>query len=298
MLHTLKNFLKLIRWFHELVAIVPFVMLYFVINYCAQASSSSCNLSAGNFSILCICVQLLISAGCVLNDIADRHIDKINKPQTHIVGNKISLAAAKKIFAAITILIIILSVYISVYLFKQWTFISISVYALSVLYSLYLKKSPLFGNITIAVLASSIPLVILFFANNCITQLNNPKITTLIYLYSAFSFLIIVPRELSLDISDIEGDQAGGCKTLPIVIGIKKAKQVVVALILLIIILSLFIMYKYNYLIITFLVVNVLLLVYLYKFNQSNTRLGYIKIGRFLWFIMIIGLIGSALSTI
>lgn len=184
------------------------------------------------------------------------------------------------------------------YLFTQWAYISLAVYLLSILYSVYLKKSPLFGNITIAVLASFIPLVILLFAKDCIGVLNNPKIITLVYLYAAFPFFIIIPRELSLDISDIEGDQACGCKTLPIVIGIKKAKQVVLAFLLFIIISSAFLMYKYNYLISTFLVVDILLAIYIYKFNQTHTRLAYIKIGRFLWFIMIVGLLGFALATI
>ncbi|HTA61581.1 MAG TPA: geranylgeranylglycerol-phosphate geranylgeranyltransferase [Bacteroidia bacterium] len=298
MVDTIKGFLKLIRWFHELVAIIPFVMLYLVITYCVQANGLSCNLSAINFSILCVCVQLLIAAGCIFNDIMDRHIDKINKPHTHIVGRVISLGAAKKLFVATTILILLLSAYISMYLFTQWVYISIAVYMLSILYSLYLKKSPLFGNVTVALLASFIPLVILLFAKNCIAMLNNPKITILIYLYAAFSFFIIIPRELSLDISDIEGDRAGGCKTLPIVIGIKKAKQVVLAFLVLIILFSLFLMCKYTYLISTFSVVDILLLIYIYKFNQTHTRLAYIKIGRFLWFIMIVGLIGFALATI
>lgn len=297
-LNNLINFLRLIRWFHELLAILPFVMLYAVINYYAQKNGLYCNLSGTDFFLLCLCVQLLIASGCIFNDIMDSGIDKINKPDTHIIGRTISLKSAKKLFIATTILIIIFSFYISYYLFKEWAFISAGVYLLSILYSLYLKRSPLFGNIAIACLASFVPLVILFFAKDCIEVLHNEKITVLIYLYSLFPFLIIIPRELSLDISDMEGDKAGGCKTLPILIGVKKAKLIVVAFILLVIVSSVFLMYRYAYLLFIFSFVDLLLIYYLYKFDKSENRIDYIRAGRLLWFIMIIGLIGFTVSTI
>lgn len=298
MLSHIKEFLKLVRWFHELLAILPFVALYFIINYFINQSGPSCNLSAVNFIILCFCVQLLLAAGCILNDIMDRDIDKINKPHTHIIGRTISLKTAKLLFVVMTVLIIIFSTYISIYIFKEWAFIAICVYTLSFLYDIYFKRSPLLGNILMAALASFIPLVILFFAKDCITMLHNPRIEVLIYLYAVFPFLIIIPRELSLDISDMEGDKADGCKTLPIVIGAKKSKVVVVAFLLLVIILSAFLMYYYPYFIITFSIVDVLLVVYIYKLRTTETRIEYIRIGRFLWFIMILGLVSASISTV
>jgi len=149
-----------------------------------------------------------------------------------------------------------------------------------------------------AALASFIPLVILFFAKDCIAMLHNERIEVLIYLYALFPFLIIIPRELSLDISDMEGDKANGCNTLPIFIGAKKSKLVVIAFLVVVIILSLFLMYAYSYFIITSSIVDALLFYYIYKLQKTETRLDYIRIGRFLWFIMIIGLIGSAIATV
>jgi 4-hydroxybenzoate polyprenyltransferase len=298
MLRRLADVLKLVRWFHELLAVLPFVGLYFVISYFARKSGLECDLSGLNFFFLCVCVQLLIAAGCILNDIMDRHIDLINKPQTHTVGRTISLRGAKQLFVAVTILIALLSSYISIYVFSEWAYISASVYFLSVLYDVYLKRSPLFGNILIAVLASFIPLVLFFFAGECIAALRNEKITVLIFLYSFFPFLVIVARELSLDISDMKGDEADGCRTLPIVIGVSKSRAVVVALIILIIILSIITSFFYPYLLVTFLLTNMLLIVYLVKFRQAKTRIGYIRAGRFLWFTMIIGLVGFTVATI
>lgn len=298
MLVKIKAFLKLVRWFHEVAVIIPFLGLYLIIDYYSRQSNVACGLSSFNFFILCLCVQTLIAAGCVLNDIVDRNIDKINKPKTHIVDNTISLKSARIIFALLTLVIIALSVYISIYMFFEWAYISLSVYILSLLYDFYFKRSPLMGNVLMALLTSFIPLVLFFFAKDCIETLHNEKITVLIYLYAALPFLIIIPRELSLDISDMEGDKADGCKTLPIVIGVKKSKIIVIAFLLLIIFLSIPVAIKYQYLAISMSVIDVLLLIYIYKLRTTETRIEYIKIGRFLWFIMILGLVSFTISTI
>ena len=294
----LKYFLKLIRWFHELLGLFPFVALYFIINYYAHKDGLSFDLSSTHFFILCIAVQLLMIAGFILNDIIDRDIDKINKPNTHIVGNTISLKTSKLLFVISSILSGIFSVYISFFVFKEWAFISVSVYLLSVAYNVVLKRSPLFGNIVMALLASFIPIVIMFFAKDCLSIINNEKINLLIYLYAGFPFLIIIPRELSLDISDMEGDKACGCRTLPIVIGAKKSKAIVVLFLLLTIVLSILLSCKYTYLMPVISLVDLFLIFYIYKLIKTETRIDYIRIGRFLWFTMIVGLIGFTVVTI
>jgi 4-hydroxybenzoate polyprenyltransferase len=295
---TLKAFLKLIRWFHELLAILPFLGLYLIIEYYALKSGRNCNLSGYHFAILCLCVQLLIAAGCVLNDIMDHAIDRINKPKTHVVGNTISLSTARKIFIVLTILIVTLSFYISKYMFVEWSYISLSVYVCSIFYNVYFKRSPLLGNILMALLTSFIPLVLFIFAKDCIEVLNNEKVNLLIYLYAAFPFLIIIPRELSLDISDMKGDEADGCKTLPILIGIEKSKIVVVWFLLLAICLSVPVAIYYRYLAISITIVDLLLIWYIYKLRAVEARIDYIKIGRFLWAVMIFGLVAFTISTI
>jgi 4-hydroxybenzoate polyprenyltransferase len=297
-IEKLGAFFRLVRWFHEVVVILPFLALYLVITYYSKQDNTGCSLSGFNFTLLCFCVQTLIAAGCVLNDIVDRDIDKINKPKTHVIDKAISLRNARIIFASLTVVIIVLSVYISIYMFFEWTYISLSVYVLSLLYDFYLKRSPLLGNVLMALLTSFIPLVLFFFAKDCIEAAHNEKINVLIYLYAALPFLIIIPRELSLDISDMEGDKACGCKTLPIIIGVKKSKLLVMAFLLLIIGLSIPVAIRYRYLAVSLSVMDILLLIYIYKLRTTETRIDYIKIGRFLWFIMIFGLVTFAISTI
>jgi 4-hydroxybenzoate polyprenyltransferase len=291
MLVQLKAFFKLLRWFHEVVVIIPFVCLYLILDYQAKKNGIEHQISGFQVAVLCFAIQLLIAAGCVLNDIMDRKIDKINKPKTHIIDNTISLKGAKLIFAVLSLLIFLVSIYISIYIFSAWTYIVLIIYLLSIAYDVYFKRSPLMGNILMGLLTAMIPVVLYFFAKQTIDELKNPKITMLICLYIVWPFLIIVPRELSLDISDMEGDKLDGCKTLPILIGTKKSKLVVVGLILFTIVISIFVSWYFPYLSWSFIVVDSLLLLYLFLLQKVELRIEYIRIGRFLWFTMIIGLL-------
>jgi 4-hydroxybenzoate polyprenyltransferase len=87
----------------------------------------------------------------------------------------------------------------------------------------------LVGNIVISLLTSWTVLII-FFAftepHNAIWA-NNPttvKLFRLAFLYAGFAFIISLIREAVKDVEDIEGDARYGCKTLPIVAGIKATK--------------------------------------------------------------------------
>ena len=142
MLSNLKEFFKLVRWFHELLAILPFVALYLIINYFIQQSKLSCSLSSINFIIVCFGVQLLLAAGCILNDIMDRDIDAINKPNTHIIGRTISLKSAKLLFIIMTALVIISSIYISVYIYLRNGRLFLSVFMRFQFYMMFIIKGP------------------------------------------------------------------------------------------------------------------------------------------------------------
>lgn len=291
-------FLKLIRWFHEVVALIPFIALFLTLNYFVSIENVDCNISAIDFIVLCICVQLLIATGCILNDIMDRNIDKINKPQTHIVNNHFTLKQVIFFFVIFSLLSLILSIYICFYFFREWSWISGSVYISSILYNVYLKRTPLFGNILIALMAGFIPIVIFYFARDCFEMLDNQKMEIMVYAYAAISFLIIIPRELSLDISDIEGDKRDGCKTLPILIGERKSKIVVQFFILIIHLSGIVAIINFPHLLYPVVAIILCLIYYQIWLTKCQQRIDYIRAGRFLWAIMIFGLIGFSIVTI
>ncbi len=279
--------LKLMRWFHELAAIIPFVGLYFMIHFFGNQKGINVVLPITDFVLLCIGVQLLLAIGCVINDIMDRDIDKINKPKTHLIDNYISFKNAKLLVGILTFLLLIISVYLSIYVFWEWAIIATAIYIISISYDVYFKRSPLMGNILMGLLTAAIPLTLFFYAKEIIFEINNPKLYHLIGIYCIWPFLLIVPRELSLDISDWEGDKANGCKTLPIVIGVKNARKVVYLLLIICIIYLFFIANYLPYLKECAIFSTVCISIYFWYFQKVKTRLEYIKIGRFLWFIML-----------
>ncbi|MBL7876915.1 MAG: geranylgeranylglycerol-phosphate geranylgeranyltransferase, partial [Cyclobacteriaceae bacterium] len=91
-------------------------------------------------------------------------------------------------------------------------------------YSNSLKRQPFIGNFVVAWLtAISIVLV------NIIYYVNNP----LVVIYALFAFFMTLIREIVKDMEDLKGDNTFGCKTLPILWGIRKTKWVLYLLLVL-----------------------------------------------------------------
>lgn len=291
MLHKVWYVLKLTRWFHELLGLVPFVTIYLILLSLSEKLGIACNTNNMHFTFICIGVQLLMMSGFVLNDIIDRDTDSINKPTTRIVELKLSLGTAKWIYGLISLLACLVSIYIGLNIFPAWLWISPLVFLLSVGYSLYFKRWPMVGNVVIAAMASAVPLVILMYFQDCIARIDLDGFVRLIYVYSAWPFLIIVPRELSLDISDYQGDKQSGCNTLPVFAGLKFAKKVVLTLLFIAMGVTLLYGLTFTEHLLAACMIDALLLVYVFIFLKCETRIEYIKAGRYLWFVMIVGIL-------
>jgi len=90
------------------------------------------------------------------------------------------------------------------------------------LYSVNLKKMFLSGNILVSVLSAFVIMLVWLFNKNI------PVVFAIAY--SAFAFMSSLIREIIKDAEDIEGDRNYNCRTLPIVLGIEKTKQILVYL--------------------------------------------------------------------
>jgi len=102
-------------------------------------------------------------------------------------------------------------------LFVSWKLAAVNVFSVSILwfYSNLLKRLPFIGNFTVALLTgASIAIILLLYSTNAV----------LILIYALFSFFMTLVREIIKDMEDLKGDNTYGCKTLPIVWGIRKTK--------------------------------------------------------------------------
>lgn len=284
MLTKIKATFTLMRWFHELVVMIPFIALYLSTYYFAESKIQT---PLPGILLLCFTIQLLIAAGCVLNDIRDKDIDAVNKPNTRIIGRIYSLKESYLLFVTLMILVLFASIVLTWFYFTDWWWISLTVVFFSFVYNLWLKRTPLFGNILMAAMTACIALVIKHYLAADLLILNSEKLNLLFDLFALISFAIIVPRELSLDISDLQGDLSDECYTLPAKIGEQKSKWVVVFLLFLFVISGIWIQYFYPYQRVTFGVGTFLLVIYSFWLFRCKERIDYIRAGRFLWAIMI-----------
>jgi 4-hydroxybenzoate polyprenyltransferase len=227
---------------------------------------------------------LIAAAGYIFNDIRDQKIDLINKPQKTVVGIFISQTAATRLYFILTLTGIALAVYLSFLIYSAVPF----VIALTAVLSLYgyaaqWKKSFLTGNLVVSFLCMLTLLQPwLLWAYGQSDQLRFPKSVqgqmalTYLWLYALLAFLSTLFRELAKDVQDMEGDRRYGCRTVPIVWGIKKTKKgmMVVATVLLLVSGNLIWLQwlEFNWLfIIIFLIINTLpFSITLYKLGSAQ----------------------------
>ena len=228
----MRSILNLIRWKNLLmIALIQVLIKYALF----QSFNSDVTLNGFGFSLLVIATLCIAAAGNIINDIYDIDTDLINKPYKIIVGKSISEPKAFNFFLILTVIGVCIGFYLS-NLIDKTSFSAIFIFtsALLYLYSSSLKQTILIGNIVVSVLvAMSIVIVGLFDLLPVITPENQQMQLTvfkIILNYALFAFMINLLREIIKDIQDIEGDTKANMRTLPIVIGRKRATKVLFGL--------------------------------------------------------------------
>lgn len=161
--------------------------------------------------LLSLSTVLIAAGGYVINDYYDVKIDYVNDPERVVVGRTIHRRVAILLHVALSVLGIIIGLFVS------WKLALVNIFSVSVLwfYSNLLKRLPFIGNVTVALLTgSSIAILLFLYSTNAV----------LILIYALFSFFMTLVREIIKDMEDLKGDNTYGCKTLPIVWGIRKTK--------------------------------------------------------------------------
>ncbi len=154
---------------------------------------------------------IIAAAGYIINDYYDIKIDYINKPERVVIGKIIPRRFAILFHTLFSVGGIAIGFYLS------WQIGAIHFFSAFMLwlYSNSLKRLPLIGNVVIAFLtALSVFIIAVFYKTNI----------NLILIYSLFAFFISLVREVVKDMEDLKGDITFGCKTLPILWGIRKTK--------------------------------------------------------------------------
>lgn len=226
------SFLRLIRLPNLfLIILTQYLIRYTIVIPILTAFGQASEVSETNFFLVVLSTVLIAAGGYIINDYYDLQIDRINKPEKVIIGNRVSKKQSINMYAATSLAGIAIGAYLSffqdIFLLWQINFLSAS---LLLLYSSLFKKIILVGNFIISLLAAlSVYLLLILEKKTWVNFLLGrpetiPAIAYLISAYALFAFLTTWIREIIKDLEDEEGDRVFGRKTLPVVAGNKVSK--------------------------------------------------------------------------
>ena len=312
------NFIKLLRPLNLLIIVLILCLIkYFLINQFIAESS----LNNFNFFLFAISTILITGGGYIINDIYDEDVDKINKDKTRIINKELSARIAIFWYFAFNIIALILILYVS-YIIQKLTFTLIFIYSIFSLwkYSKYLKTKFLRGNFLVSwLVALSIINIGLFDVIPVISNNSSPIIFKIILLYAAFAFLMTLSREIIKDIEDEYGDKKIHANTIIIKVGIYKTKVLINSInTLVFLFIGLWQYFQYSLLQTTFnlpekqqiqiwgtdinsilyvIIIQLLLIVFIIKCSQSESKEDFSFLSKFSKFIMILGILSIGFFT-
>ncbi|BDD09570.1 hypothetical protein FUAX_20020 [Fulvitalea axinellae] len=209
---SVSAFFALVRWPNLLmIALTQFMVARFLIDIPAEEFEPVWAVIASTV--------IVAAAGYMINDYYDVKIDYVNRPDSVIIGKYFSRRAvlfAHTLFNAVAIVLA------GLYSWKQGGVIFFMAFCLW-WYSNDLKRRPLGGNLMVAFLIGLSMMMMLLFSRN------NEK---WVFVYTFFAVFMTLIREILKDIEDMKGDASFGCRTLPVVYGLRPARRLVKWLVL------------------------------------------------------------------
>lgn len=196
------------------------------------------------FILLVLSTVLIAAAGNIINDYFDTRIDRVNKPDAVIVGRTVKRRVAMTAHIVLSSIGLLLGLVVA-WKAGQLRWVLIPAFAIGALwtYSTHYKRQLIIGNGLVATLSALVPLTVglyeipllrTWFAGGPVIGMPNgeqyqmeasvQELWYFILIYTAFAFVSTLVRELQKDMADIKGDAQEGCRTIPIVWGMKWAK--------------------------------------------------------------------------
>ena len=248
----LGAFFKLVRWPNLLMTALMMCLVY----HCVMGVGSTVG-----FALLTISVVFIFAGGYAINDIFDKEIDAINKPDRLIVGRIFTEKQCQIFYWALTIIGLACALASSVITYGR-NFLPVFLCLLLLVcvfysYSSRYKRKLVIGNVIVSLSIAFVVFLpwlfqILAMRGNEMMLIENEewmhKSLHFVLIYTVFAFLLTLIREIVKDMEDVEGDGRSHCRTIPIVWGIKAAQIIVIVLSLLTFILIIYAKeYLYDY---------------------------------------------------
>jgi 4-hydroxybenzoate polyprenyltransferase len=231
-------FLSLIRFPNLLIiAFTQYMMRYAIIKPVIQSYHFDFQMSGFSFFCLVLSTMCTAAAGYAINDYFDVRTDRINRPDEVVVGRKIGRRKVMMAHVILSFTGVLLGGYVA---WKagvpELVLLFVMVAGMLWFYSSTFKRKFLIGNVVVALFTALVPLMTLLdiFPLNRVyhSELLRPDVNFNLAVfwisgYAAFAFLTTFSREIIKDAEDIEGDSAYGCRSIPIVMGIRTSKYII-----------------------------------------------------------------------
>lgn len=209
-------FFGLIRW----VNLSYIALTQILVIFCLKSAEYQLNFDFNRHLLLVFSTICLAAAGYIINDYFDVKADEINKPNRIYINRIFKRRTAIIWHILLNFTGIAIGFYLAFTMGKWYLgFVHLIVWILLWYYSVSLKRKPFIGNLIVSIITALVVLVVYWFT------IEGYLHKTFIWGYAIFAFLMNLQRELVKDMEDMEGDRSIGCKTLPIIWGISKTKQ-------------------------------------------------------------------------
>ena len=271
------SFARLTRvWNLIIIALAQYLTAAFLIHYRTVMDP--------RLFILSVATLMVAAGGYIINDYYDIKIDLINKPQRVVIGKSITRRYAILFHTLLSMGGVFLGFLLS------WKIAAVNFVSAAILwwYSNSLKRQPFVGNFVVALLTGvAIWLVDSLYKTGHL----------LIISYASFAFFITLVREIIKDMEDLKGDQTFGCKTLPIVWGMRKTKFFIYVILAIFVTTVTVLNFHVDNLPINYflLFLFVPMLWFLFRLITADTRKDYTWLSSFCKIILLLGILSMAL---
>ncbi|MCD6596680.1 MAG: geranylgeranylglycerol-phosphate geranylgeranyltransferase [Bacteroidales bacterium] len=314
----MKPFFRLIRIKNLLIiAATQYLMRYAILNPILKSIDVSygndilkvpeLSMQMTDFQFLCLVLAtcLITAAGYVINDYFDTKTDLINRPGRVVVGKTLSRRMVMAIHIVLNTIGIGFGFYVSFSIGKPFFgFVFVFVTGLLWFYSTTYKRQFLIGNLLVAFLTGMVPFMVAAFEIQPLLKeytsvLVDYKISLFPIVawiggFSFFAFFLTLIRELIKDMEDFKGDKAFGRRSVPVVLGLKGAKIMVLTLISLTILALVFVGFLYLKtgisLIYIALVIILPMIILAIRLIRTETSKGFHDLSNFTKIIMLAGI--------
>ncbi len=302
-------FMRLIRWPNLLIVVVTqCLVMYALIGSVYAGAGTKTALSPLLFFILVSVTVVISAAGYIINDYFDLRTDRINKPESVVVGKFFSRRIAIKLHIVFNTIAIAAGFFLSLKVgsYRLWLIFPLMTIMLW-FYSERYKKKVLTGNIMVAFMSAMVVMVVWLFEFFALRQQPGKFMTVytqiglisqVVFAYALFAFLLTLLRELIKDAEDVEGDAATGCQTLPVVFGIRYSVNLALGLLIVTLLLALagcYVLYETSRLVPAFYFLIMVAVPVLYLIRQvagATAREQYHRISKLVKILMLSGILG------